>query len=56
MLSDNLHTEKIGDKRIIGDKKSAINNSRLYSHNEDTACVFIGFFLTVFPRLILIAV
>ena len=50
VLSDDLHTEKIGDK------KSAINNSRLYSRFEGTACVFFGFFLTVFPRLILIAV
>ncbi len=40
VLSDDPHIEKIGDKRIIGDKKPAIDN-RLYSHNEGTACYSI---------------
>lgn len=52
VLSDNLHTEKIGDKRIIGDKKSAINNSRLYSRFESTACVLFLITINYSPSLI----
>ena len=49
-MSDNPLAEKIGDK------KSAINNSRLYSHNEDTACVLFGILFTISLSLVLIAV
>jgi hypothetical protein len=31
VLSDNLHIEKIGDKRIIGDKKPAIDRQAVLS-------------------------
>ena len=49
-MSDDLHAEKIGVK------KSTINNSRLYSHNEDTACVLFGILFTISLSLVLIAV
>ena len=31
-------------------KKSAINNSRLYSHNEGTACVFFWIIINYFSE------
>ena len=39
-----------------GDKESAINNSRLYSLNEGTACVLFGILFTISLSLVLIAV
>ena len=49
-MSDNPLAEKIGDK------KSSINNSRLYSHNEDTACVLFGILFTISLSFVQIAV